>query len=44
MEKRGGVILCLEVAVKFEELWEKREDECERYLEAFSRVLHFYSK
>ena len=40
MKERGGVILCLEVAVKFEELWKEGKNECERYLTSFSRLLH----
>lgn len=40
MEERGAVILCLEVAVEFEELWEEGKDECERNLGVISRVLH----
>ena len=41
MEERGGVVMCLEVAVKFEELWKEGKDECERYLRSFSKVLRF---
>ena len=41
MEKRGGVVFCLEIAVKFEEFRKERKDESERYLRSISKVLHF---
>ena len=41
IEKRRSVILCFEVAVKFEELWKEGKDERERYLEHLSRELHW---
>ena len=41
MEKRGGVVFCLEIAVKFEEFRKERKDESERYLRWISKVLHF---
>ena len=41
MEKRGVVVLCLEIAVKFEEFGKERKDESKRYLRSISKVLHF---
>ena len=40
MEKRGCVVFCLEIAVKFEEFGKERKDESKRYLRLFSKVLH----
>ena len=41
MEKRGGVVFCLEIAIKFEEFRKERKDESKRYLRSISKVLHF---
>lgn len=41
MEKRGGVVFCLEIAVKFEEFGKERKNESKRYLRTVSKVLHF---
>ena len=41
MEKGGGVVFCLEIAVEFKEFGKERKDESERYLRWFSKVLHF---
>ena len=32
MEKGGGVVFCLEIAVEFKEFGKERKDESERYL------------
>ena len=40
MEKRGGVVFCLEIAVEFEEFGKERKDESKRYLRPISKVLH----
>ena len=39
IEERGGVILNLEVAVEFEELWEEGKDKGEGYLVAISLLI-----
>lgn len=41
IEERRGIFLCFEVAIKFEELWKKREDECEGYLGPISKLTLF---
>ena len=41
MEKRGSVVFCLKIAVKFEEFGKERKDESKRYLRWISKVLHF---
>ena len=41
MEKRGGVVFCLDIAVKFEKFRKERKDESKRDLRSISRVLHF---
>lgn len=38
IENGRGVILCFEVAVKFEELWKEGKDECEGYLGLISKL------
>ena len=39
MEKGGGVVLCLEIAVKFKEFGKERKDESERDLRWISKLL-----
>ena len=40
MKKRGGVVFCLKIAVKFEEFGKEWKDESKRYLRSISKVLH----
>ena len=44
MEKRGGVVFRLEIAVKFEEFGKERKDESKGYLRWISKVLQFIRK